>query len=253
MGFDVIVLYHPKDKETLHWCVSGIRNYIDAARILGVCNRKYRSDVEHVGAIFIDEESIIEGLTIESYSNWRWYWYFQQILKFGITDKIDTDYYLAVDADVVFLRKVSFFNAEGKPLYTTATEYHKPYFDVFHQLFGFHAHREYSFTVHHMMYNRHIVKEMRDNFQDQKPWYMNIVRYVEPRAPWFCASQFNELEIYGHYIKALHPDEVNIRPLRYKHLSVLPTAELIKQLAWEYDYCGSHHWARGDDTPGKPE
>lgn len=245
MIFDAVVPYHIKDKELLPWCISGIRNCVDAARILVVCNRECRSDAERSGAIFVDEESIVEGLTIESYSYWRWYWYFQQILKLGMADKVDTDYYLVVDSDTVFLREVLFFNAANQPQYTTRTEYHKAYFDVFRQLLGFHAHREYSFTVHHMMYNRHIVKEMRNKFQDLKPWHMNIIRYLEPQPPWNSISQFNEQETYGHYIKAVHPKEVNIRPLRQADSHDLPTAQLIEQLAQEYDFCNFHHWSRG--------
>lgn len=245
MIFDVVVPYHIKDKDILPWCISGIHNHVNTARILVVCNRECQLDVEQTGAIFVDEESVIEGLTIESYSYWRWYWYFQQILKLGMADKVDTDYYLVVDSDTVFLREVSFFNAENKPLYTTHTEYHKAYFNAFRQLLGFHANREYSFTVHHMMYNRHIVKEMRDRFRGQTPWYLNIIKYLEPQPPGNSISQFNEQETYGHYIKAVYPEEVNIRPLRRETSRDLPTEQLIKQLAREYDICNFHHWARG--------
>ena len=237
---DAVVMYHPKDKPLLNWCVLGIRNHLDVARILVVCSHECRPDVERAGAIFIDEDAVVEGLTAESFSGRRWKWYFQQILKLGMADKVNTDYYLVVDSDTVFLRDAAFFNADGKPLYAISSEYYKGYFDVFEQLLGFKASREYSFTVHHMVFNRRIVKEMQDAFMDQKPWYMNIVRYVEPQTPWFSNAQFNEQETYGHYIKALYPDEVNIRLLHWRNIGAVPTERLIKRLSYDFDFCSFH-------------
>ena len=116
MIVDAVVPYHAKDRDLLRWNIAGIRNCLDVSRILVVCNRKCKLDVERVGATFVDEESVVEGLDISSFSHWRWYWYFQQILKLGMADKVDTDYYLVVDSDTVFLREVSFFNDRGRPL-----------------------------------------------------------------------------------------------------------------------------------------
>lgn len=244
MIVDAVVPYHSKDKALLPWSIAGIRNYLDVSRILVVCNRDCKSDVERVGATFVDEDSVVPGLTVKSFSDPRWNWYFQQILKLGMADRVGTDYYLVMDSDTVFFKEVSFFNARGRPLYATATENHKPYFDIFVQVFGFHADHEYSFTVHHMMYNQHIVREMRNAFQYARPWFMNIVRYVQPQAPWFSPTQFNEQEFYGHYIKALHPAEVNIRSLQWANIIAVPNEQLIRRLTKQYDFCSFHRWER---------
>lgn len=244
MIVDVVVPYHSKDRDLLPWSVAGIRRYLDVSRILVVCHRDCQSDVERTGATFVDEESVVPGLAIGSFSNQRWGWYFQQILKLGMADKVDTDYYLVVDSDTVFLNKVSFFNKKGKPLYATATEHYDPYFDIFEELFGFRANYEYSFTVHHMIYNQHIVKEMREAFRYTRPWFMNIIRYVEPRDPWLSICQFNEQEFYGHYIKALHPDEVNIRELRWSNKIAVPDEQMVRRLGKQYDFCSFHFWER---------
>ena len=95
-----------------------------------------------------------------------------------------------------------------------------------------------------MVYNRHIVKEMRDRFQPEAPWYKNIIRYVEPQPPWNSISQFNEQEVYGHYIKAVHPEEVNIRPLRWRNVNVLPNEQMFRQLARTFDFASFHAWDR---------
>ncbi|MBC8459175.1 MAG: hypothetical protein H8D67_14370 [Deltaproteobacteria bacterium] len=242
---DIVVPFHSKDKELLPWCIEGIKKYLDFSRILIVCHRDCKPDVERVGGIFIDEESVVKGLSIKSFSNPRWGWYFQQIIKLAAADIVETDYYLVVDSDTVFLKPVSFFNDKGKPLYAPASEYHKAYFEVFRQVLGFHAQREYSFTAHHMVYNKHIVKEMRDRFHPDKVWYNNIIKYLEPQPLWQSISQFNEQETYGHYIKAVHPEEVNLRPLKFSNITAIPDAAMLQKLAKSYHFCSFHAWARG--------
>ena len=245
MKIDAVVPFHSKDSDTINWCIQGIQNHLDVARTLVVCNQECRLLVESTGAIFFDENKVVEGLTAQSFPHKRWGWYFQQILKLGMADWVETDHYLVVDADTVFLRDVPLFNHQGNPLYATGTEYHKPYFDVFERLLGFRANREYSFTVHHMVYNKHIVREMRERFPE-KPWHLSIVRYVEPQAPWFSEAQFNEQDTYGHYLKTLHPDEVNLRPLRWANFSLRPSRVLFQHLAKYYDYCSLHAYLRED-------
>lgn len=244
-SFDVVVPFHKKDKDLLPWCVAGIQAFINASRIIIVGHRDCEFDAIKVGGIFVDEESVVPLLSIRSYSHDRWGWYYQQIIKLGMADKVETDYYLVIDSDTVFLKKVSFFNDKGKPFYAPATEHHKAYFDVFRQVLGFHAVREYSFTAHHMIYNRHIVKEMRDSFRFEVPWYNNITKYIEPQPPWNSISQFNEQELYGHYIKAVHPEEVNIRTLSFDNVNAVPNAQLLQKLAKHHDFCAFHAWARG--------
>lgn len=243
MKIDTVIPFHQKDSKTITWCVQGIKNHLDVGRILVVCSKECRPLVESAGAIFFDENKVIEGLTVRSFPHKRWSWYFQQILKLGMADWVETDYYLVVDADTVFLKKVNLFNGAGTPSYTTGNEYHKPYFDVFERLLGFHANREYSFTAHHMMYNKNIVREMREKFPD-KPWYINIVKYVEPQSPWFSNAQFNEQDTYGHYMKARHPGEFNIRPLKWTNVSLEPSQVLFSRLSKYYDYCSLHAYMR---------
>jgi len=73
---------------------------------------------------------------------------------------------------------------------------------------------------------------------------MNVIRYVPPRDPWFSISQFNEQEFYGHYIKALHPDELNIRELQWVNIVAVPNEQMVRRLAKQYDFCSFHLWER---------
>jgi hypothetical protein len=245
MKIDVVVPFHRKDMSTVSWCFQGIKMNIDHARILAVCSKDCQKQVEEYGVVFIDEDTVVPTLTAASVPDKRWGWYFQQILKLGMADWVETEYYLVVDSDTVFLRSTPFFSKDEKPLYATGTEYHQPYFDVFEQLLGFKAQWNYSFTVHHMMYNKQLVLEMRSRFPE-KPWYTNIVKLVKPQAPWFSISQFNEQDTYGHYIKQMHPEEVNLRKLKWINVAYQPTPELFQRLSKYFDFCSFHAFLRED-------
>lgn len=236
MKVDVVIPFHHKDIDTLPWCIEGIRSNLPASRILVIGSGASKPLVEKHSIEFVDEDTVVPGLAFSSYSDKRWGWYFQQILKLGIADRIKTSHYLAVDADTVFLKKTALFSASGKPLYATSEsiEHHKPYFEGFERLLGFSARREYSFVVHHMLFNKQRVIEMRELFAGGPPWHDAIIRRMEQGLP------FSEYETYGHYLKRNYPDDFELRELRWSDIWVLPTPLLIRRLSTHYDFCSFH-------------
>jgi len=68
---------------------SGNYEAFRGGRVLVVCNQEHRLRVERTGAIFFDEEMGVEGLNARSLKHNRWGWYFQQIPKPGIAEKVD--------------------------------------------------------------------------------------------------------------------------------------------------------------------
>lgn len=240
---DVVIPYHSKDRPILPWSVKGIRTHLDVGNIFIIAHPSCKQEIEESGATFMDEGAIVPGLSIQSHTHPRWGWYFQQILKLGMADHVQTEYYLVVDSDTVFLRPVPFFK-NGKPLYATGTEYHRPYFDVFRRMLGFKAKREYSFVTHHMLMKSALVKEVRSCFREVQPWHLNIMKYVVPQPPWNQISQFSEYETYGHYLKKYYRDEVNIRPLEWRNSALVPDQEVLDELAREYDYVSFQEFLR---------
>lgn len=236
MKVDVVIPFHPKDIDTLPWCIEGIRSNLPASRVLVIGSAASRPLLKKYDVEFVDEDAVIPGLKLSSHSGKRWGWYFQQILKLGIADHVTTDHYLAVDADTVFLRTTPLFSASGKPLYATSEsiDHHKPYFEGFERLMGFQAEREYSFVVHHMLFNKQRVIEMREMFTGGPPWYAAIIDRMNQGLP------FSEYETYGHYLKHKYPDDFELRQLRWSDIWILPTRRLIGRLATCYDFCAFH-------------
>lgn len=245
MKFDVIVPFHIKDDKTIEWCLIGIKQLPEVDNIIVVSNKKYRRRIEDLGVIFFDEDCVVEGLTAQTVKNGRWGWYFQQILKLGMADWVESHYYLVVDADTVFLRPIVFFNENQKPLYAFGSEYHKPYFTTFEQLLNFKANREYSFISHHMIFNKSLVVEMRNKFVKESTWYETIISLAKSSE---TESLFSEYETYGHYIKKFHPEELNIHSLKWSNFACEPYAKVIKRLSNFYDYSSFHFYSRKNNS-----
>ncbi|UZJ37310.1 DUF6492 family protein [Prosthecochloris sp. SCSIO W1103] len=243
MKIDVIVPFHQKDADTFRWCIQGIKQNIEFSRVIAITHKLSKNHVIDAGADFFDEEHVIKGLTAQSQSFKLWGWYYQQILKLGMANWVDTDYYLVVDSDTVFLNPVTFFTDNGKPLYCTGNEYHKPYFQSFENILGFKAQREYSFVTHHMVFNRYIVQEMQKKFQTDCVWYQQIINTAKTSM-----HAFSEYETYGHYIKNLHQEELNLRSLEWANIAQPPSKKLFKRLSKHYDYCSTHLYLRKDKS-----
>ena len=246
MKVDVVVPYHLKDSDVLHWTVWGIRNFIDVADIIVVTSQSARPKVEDLGVTFLDENTIVDEISTEMRSSWRWGWYFQQVLKFAMACHVETQYYLVVDADTVFLRPVSFFDNAQRPLYATSNEYNRPYFDVFESFLGFRPNREYSFIANHMVFKRQIVMELMNCLDADEPWHNRILALTEPQPPWNSLSQFSEYETYGHFIKERHPEELQLRPLSWDTTGIEPTSWLLALLGRYFDFFSFHDYMRSN-------
>ena len=88
--------------------------------------------------ILLDEDTIYEGLTLDSIKNYfseknldskRAGWYFQQFIKLGIYKlSYITENYLIWDGDAVVLKPIVFFSKENTIFLERNKEYNKPYF-----------------------------------------------------------------------------------------------------------------------------
>jgi len=170
-------------------------------------------------SIILDENNVIEGLNIEKI---RYIfgelnrvkmgagWYYQQFLKmaFALSDYCDTDYYLSWDSDTIPLRKIDFFNENGKPYFTMKSEYHKPYFVAIERLLGITNTNTRSYIAENMLFNKGIMVELIRRIQSNDQlkggsWYEKIIYSLEPET--VSPMGFSEFETYGNYCFNFHP------------------------------------------------
>lgn len=129
-------------------------------------------------------------------------WYFQQLLKLGISfiDGISENY-VVLDADTIFLKKIDFINSEGKFVFLKSSEYHVDYFVNYNALLNETPNREFSFISQYMVFNKEIVKELvsriDSNINNGDNWCIKILSNLIGEGP----SLFSEYETYGHFVK----------------------------------------------------
>jgi len=110
-------------------------------------------------------------------------WYLQQLLKFYAGNVIPgiLPNYLIVDSDTHFLKPTSFMDSDGKYIYTTGTEYHKPYFNHMNKLHpSLKKAHPCSGIVHHMIVNNNILNELMkivETNHNTNPFWKNIYKY----------------------------------------------------------------------------
>ena len=79
----------------------------------------------------------------------RFGWYIQQFIKIAAMASGNPDDYVLIwwDADTIPVRKLSFFSEDGRIVFYTGSEYHKPYFDCIQRLNGLSKTIEESFIA----------------------------------------------------------------------------------------------------------
>lgn len=169
--------------------------------------------------VVVDENELIDGLTINHVKDlfgnlgrdkMRVGWYYQQFIKmaFALSRYCDTDYYLSWDSDTIPLRKIDFFNENGKPYFTMKSEYHKPYFVAIERLLGITNTNKRSYIAENMLFCKGIMVELISRIQSNDllkgtSWYEKIIYALEPET--VSLMGFSEFETYGNYCFNYHP------------------------------------------------
>ncbi|HWQ45398.1 MAG TPA: hypothetical protein VN376_00945, partial [Longilinea sp.] len=98
------------------------------------------------------------------------------------------------------------------------------------------------FIAHHMVFSRKLVLEMLAQIDDDGKWYKKIIKAVQIDDSYENRSSFSEYETYGHYVKATHPEEINLRTLKWANVQFEPSIYTISRLASVFDYSCFHSY-----------
>lgn len=136
-------------------------------------------------------------------------WVFQQFLKLFQNVTL-TDWYLVIDADLIFVADVSLFSA-GKPIFLLGLDqYHEPYFCFNQRMFGFGKTYPYSFLSECTLYNKNIIRNML-----QYGAYSSIPHFLTRATEMIDGGCYPaESEIYGSYVYLTEPDLYTFRHIR---------------------------------------
>jgi Family of unknown function (DUF6492) len=172
-------------------------------------------------------------------------WVYQQLLKLGAGSYIDglAPHYLVIDADVIFLRPVSFDpESLGRFPYSRAFEYHPPYREAYARLLGSEPTTGFSLTAHHMLYDRELMAELHAELERRHgvPWYWAYVDAVDKAEE----SSISEMDVYGWWVLEHHPEHGRVRQLNWRDVRVPPGILGRAALAPDFDFVAAHAWYR---------
>jgi len=264
---DVIIPCHEKDAAHLERAIEGVKkNVQQLRRIIVISNKRLTHNAEWASEQLFpfSKQSIImevyqnhdAALAYLKHPHCRAGWIYQQFLKLFAAYYIPniSSNILIVDADVVFLKPVSFLQENGAGLYTTGSEYHKPYFEHAARLLPglTRLYPQYSGIVHHMLFQKTVLDDLFTLIQKEhhcEPW-VAIARAIPIANGSIAISALSEYEIYFNFVFA-RTDQVKIRKLHWKNISESRYNNHKNSLR-DYDYVAIHIWEQWANVKPPP-
>jgi hypothetical protein len=132
---DIVIVTHSKDKDILQLLLISIEHYINNYRNIYIISKdnyvnENKDDTLKKNKYISEDnfpftkEMIIKELESKKCPEYRFGWYYQQLLKlysFKVIKEL-SDYILILDSDVVFLQQFELFDKNNKPYFTISDE-----------------------------------------------------------------------------------------------------------------------------------
>lgn len=187
----------------------------------------------------------------KNFFGYRSGWIFQQMLKL-FQNVTETDYYICVDADLLFLKQCTPFSEDNHPVFFLGNDqYHQPYFDFNRLMFGFEQVYKYSFLSECTLYNKNLTREMASNAANCSDEIDFIDAVIELSQKGIYPA---DAELYGNWVWKFHPDLYIIRKLKtalggrygsgqWNNSEIEERIETVSQE--EAEICTIHSWEGG--------
>lgn len=213
---EVVIPVIDKDADVLPEVVDSIRENIlhPVMQIYFITNKnstKVAEIAKQKGCVVVDEEGLLgfAPKEVDYKVNGKNYagWLYQQFLKMAWCYRSKTENYLLLDADTIFLKKVSFEN-KGKFLLETSLEKHSLYAKMIERI-GLPYVSKLSFVCHHMMVNSRWMKQMLEeiSMKNQMVWHQAIIQKIDRSEP----AGFSEYDTYGNYVLFHYPELLSFK------------------------------------------
>jgi len=254
---DVVIVTHPKDKETLDDCIRGIRkNGVNVNRVIVVSTEPLTDQAEWFDErlypfsyddvfLTIAKGNRKKGKAFFKDHNRGPGWYLQQLLKLyapfvipGISSNV-----LVVDADTIFMNQVKFLNKKNGGLFCFNTIEPKSRYLRHARRFlpdYKRAHPEVYSVCHHMLFQREILEDLFRTVEEyhQMTFWQAFCDCVDLREQKAAASEY---EIYYSFAFN-HTDQVKLRKLQWTNSVDLDKKKSYKKRG--YHYVSFHKYKR---------
>ena len=228
MIYDAIIMVIPENIKLLEKAFPYLCENLGAESIVFVANDSCRSEIDKAfagkGYRFLNEDEIFTGMTLLRIKeillglcgdSHRAGWFYQQFLKMAYAYKCENRYYLVFDSDTIPLRKIQYFDEDGKPQFIIKREYHAPYFETMKVLFDGEVgrfNRDVSYIAENMIIKKDIMIEIIDKIMDNphlcgEAFYERILNSISRDV--VKDTGFSEFETYGNYVMTFYPGVYN--------------------------------------------
>jgi len=150
-------------------------------------------------------------------------WIYQQVCKiYFVSNVTKNKITLVLDSDLLFTKKINFFTAENKPIYTTGDEYNIAYFEHMKKLYSGleRVDMNLSGISHHMIFNKDRINELINIIEKEKVKDFYDV-FIESLDFNISNSPCSEYEIYFNFMLKYYPEEIAVRNLQWRNVDVL--------------------------------
>jgi len=194
MNYDLLVLTHPKDYVKLQYCLNSCMEFLNPKpdNIYMVSPNEIVCDkITYIP----DDKAIPVTKDQIKYRRANWIW---KMLVNLFQDFTENDFYLTVDADVIFNRRQELF-IDDKPVFfiSDREQCHKPYFDFMDKWSGMERITDYTFINDFMMFDKKVCREMLPSLDA-------MVDFCNQNLSEDCLLA--DYEIYGNYVSWAYPD-----------------------------------------------
>lgn len=202
---DIIITVAPKDFNKLTDCINSLRKYlldnISNIYLVAPIDEKIFDIAKINNCIFVDENILLdkEKLNIQYIykKKDRSNWLYQQFLNYKAVTKLgEENYKLAFNADTIMVCYQKFLIGD-KIVFNISNDYHIPYFEIAKNVLSLDTITNFSFTSHHIVYDKTILIEMLQKIERESgvEWFNAIIQKCNFEE-FSCHSEF---ETYGQY------------------------------------------------------
>ncbi len=201
----VIIPSTEKDAEILEHCLRSaketIANPVAAIWIVAPESERIRALADAHGARFVHEDTILPRPAGELKTRG---WLLQQFIKLNASKFVETEHYLVLDSDTIFLRPQYFFRG-GKTVLRYSDQYELLYNRSLALIIGHTRRFPVSFVTHHSVFERKLIQSLLHSIEQRfnKPWWEAILTVID--AGHNHLISIAEYELFGHTVIA-QPD-----------------------------------------------
>lgn len=248
--FDIVIVAHSKDKDTLKICIERIKKHIKNYKNIYLISKENFLPNESIKwvneKLFPFTKKDISDILSNACPPYRHGWYYQQLLKLYIYRIVEIEkYYLVIDADVIILNDFDLFDKTGKPYFTTGDEYNSPYFDHMKLLLpNSEKMSKFSGISHHMMFDKQILQEIFATTENAHKAYVGAMTSNKLNLNMIALKKSAELMRTGAITLEKIPFWKNflecvvrcIKGNNYKSLSIASEYEIYFNYVLKYHY-----------------